>query len=250
MLEHHRQAVDAFVQAVADDGTFQAVIVVGSLVTGRARASSDVDADVVVSDEEFAARRVRRRPRVLRVQRLPRRGRYGNMVSVGVLEAAAERGKSSPCGLSLIGVEAVVYSGVEDLHRLVDRIRVYPEMIGALNTVLLLRGVRLARLVLRPAGVGATRTCCWSFWPCSRRALRGEAGPGVQPCPLSVREAVARSRRVARGEAGRVGRPVATASTVPDDRGAGRLLEARVGVRRLGTASGRGVDAVSRARRI
>jgi hypothetical protein len=129
--EHHQKALDDFVASVAAMDTFQAVILSGSIAKGTATATSDLDVYLVVSEDEYAARRARHDLAVLAP--CDYAGGYvdGKVISLGVLEAAAERG-SEPMRSSFTG-SSVVHSTIGDIQPLVDRIAVYPEPNRARN---------------------------------------------------------------------------------------------------------------------
>jgi hypothetical protein len=58
MSERHRKAIDELVRLHGDDPKKLALVICGSLATGKARADSDVDLYLVVIDEEFERVRV------------------------------------------------------------------------------------------------------------------------------------------------------------------------------------------------
>jgi hypothetical protein len=123
MLEHHHQAIESFVAGARD--RFQAVVLTGSLAQGRARPDSDLDCYVVVTEEEYAERAVRYD--LAHTEPCNYEGGYvdGKVVSRRVLEAAAERG-SEPTRASFRDAQ-VLFSAIDDLQPLVDRIGRYPE---------------------------------------------------------------------------------------------------------------------------
>lgn len=125
MLDHHRNALDAFVDEVAAGDLFQAVILTGSVAQGRARPDSDLDVYLVVSDEEHAARAARHDLAHLTPCDYPDGYVDGKVISRSFLEAAADRG-SEPTRASFLQAQ-VVFSGIGDLQPLVDRIGRYPE---------------------------------------------------------------------------------------------------------------------------
>jgi hypothetical protein len=131
MHEHHHAALDQFIASVVDASSFDAVILSGSLAKGTARPTSDLDLYLVVSDDEYRDRRARHDLAVFAPCDYP--GGYvdGKVVSTTVLEAAAQRG-TEPMRSSFTG-SRVVYSRIDDLQPLVDRIAVYPEANRATN---------------------------------------------------------------------------------------------------------------------
>jgi hypothetical protein len=58
MSERHREAIDELVRLHGDDPKKLALVICGSLATGKAREDSDVDLYLVVTDEEFERTRV------------------------------------------------------------------------------------------------------------------------------------------------------------------------------------------------
>ena len=127
MREHHRKAAERMVDLWRDREELLAIIVGGSVAKGTARASSDVDVYMVMTDQEFEARR--------RVQDLfyynpdicDYEGGYidGKIIPYSFVVQAEQRG-SEPTRASFIGSE-VFFSRIPDLQALVDRIPVYPE---------------------------------------------------------------------------------------------------------------------------
>jgi hypothetical protein len=133
LLEHHRRAIDAFVADVVAQDLFQAVILTGSLAQGRSRPDSDIDAYLVVDDEEYVDRVARHDLAFTTTCDYP--GGYvdGKVVGMRYLEAAAERG-SEPTRASFRDAR-VVHSTVEGLQALVDRIGAFPEHNRAQNII-------------------------------------------------------------------------------------------------------------------
>jgi hypothetical protein len=131
MLEDHRRAFDAFVADVSATSRFQAVILNGSLAQGRGRPDSDIDAYLLVSEDEYLERKARYD--LAHMQPCEYEGGYvdGKVVSRSYLEAAAERG-SEPTRASFRDAR-VVFSGIGDLQPLLDRIGRYPEENRAQN---------------------------------------------------------------------------------------------------------------------
>lgn len=125
MLEHHKSAVQALVSKVESDQLFDAVILSGSLANGKAKASSDVDVYLVVSDSQYATRKAGSDLSYNLPCDYP--GGYidGKVITRRTLEAVAERGPE-PMRASFLG-STVEYSAVGNLQLLVDRIPVYPE---------------------------------------------------------------------------------------------------------------------------
>jgi hypothetical protein len=131
MHPHHALAIDRLVDAVRRQGEFEAVILSGSLAKGTATEASDLDVYLLASEERYIARRARHDLAYWAECDYP--GGYvdGKIVSRGILEEAAVRG-TEPMRSSFIGSK-VVYSTVDDLQPLVDRIAVYPEANRARN---------------------------------------------------------------------------------------------------------------------
>jgi hypothetical protein len=152
--EHHQQAIDELVNRVRPDGSFQAVILSGSIAKGSAAPSSDLDVYLVVSEDEYQARKSRLDLAFFAPCAYEGGHVDGKIISVGVLESTAERG-TEPMRSSFTR-STVVYSDIGDLQPLVDRIPVYPEANRASN----MRdfcSLRDPRRLLRSAGDRARR---------------------------------------------------------------------------------------------
>ncbi len=54
MYDHHQKVIDRLVELHSNDSRYIALIVCGSLATGKTRPTSDVDIYLVATDEEFA----------------------------------------------------------------------------------------------------------------------------------------------------------------------------------------------------
>ncbi len=129
--EHHREAVEVLARQVAEDPTIDAVILTGSVPRGTARPDSDLDCYVVVDPAEYERRQAAGDLAWMAGCEYP--GGYvdGKVVTLEILEAAAERG-SEPTRASF-SPASVVYSRIGDLTPLVARIAVYPEANRAEN---------------------------------------------------------------------------------------------------------------------
>ncbi len=127
MSERHRAAVDELVRLHGDDPEKLALVLCGSLATGKARENSDVDLYLVVTDEAFE--RIRRTdgcfygswdPRAFGGVEID-----GKIVGRSFLVEAAARG-SEPTRASFEGAYAEL-SRDPEIERLLPRIAAYPE---------------------------------------------------------------------------------------------------------------------------
>lgn len=124
MFPHHQRGLDGFLGRVNETAAFDAVILTGSVATGRARPDSDLDCYLVVADEEYATRA---RDHDLGYIEFLDEGGYvdGKLITMEILRAAAQRG-SEPTRASFVGAR-VLHSSLGDLQPNVDEIGRYPE---------------------------------------------------------------------------------------------------------------------------
>ena len=108
MQQHHRDAIERWAEAAADDDEVLAVVVAGSLTKGYGLADSDVDGFVIVTDEAFARRRAHGELTFFSDKLCDYEGGYidAKYVDRAFLEAVAGRG-SEPAGAA----------ACEDRHR-------------------------------------------------------------------------------------------------------------------------------------
>jgi predicted nucleotidyltransferase len=120
--EHHERAIQRLRSGFAQDPRFPAMLVGGSIVKGLARPNSDVDILLVATDEEFAARRLRRDTVFLSGDFTDYEGGYvdGKVVNLDFLRDVAERG-SEPARWAFVGAR-VVYSRLPEVDELLERI--------------------------------------------------------------------------------------------------------------------------------
>lgn len=130
-FEHHSLAVEALAKQVEAEGIFDALIITGSVPRGTARPDSDIDCYVLVGDEEYDRRRNASDLAWMAECDYP--GGYvdGKVISLAILEAAAERG-SEPTRSSFAAAH-LAFSRLGDLQPTIDRIGVYPEANRAAN---------------------------------------------------------------------------------------------------------------------
>ena len=128
---HHERAIETFVKQVEAEGTFDAVILSGSIAKGTARESSDIDAYLVVAEDVYKQRKAV--GDLAHIVTCDYPGGYvdGKLITVEILRDTAARGPE-PMRASFIG-STVVYSRVGNLAPLVDAIPVYPEQNRAVN---------------------------------------------------------------------------------------------------------------------
>ena len=104
MPQHHRDAIERWAEAAADDDEVLAVVVAGSLTKGYGRADSDVDGFVIVTDEAFARRRTSGELTFFSTELCDYEGGYvdAKYVDRAFLEAVVERG-SEPARSAFLG---------------------------------------------------------------------------------------------------------------------------------------------------
>jgi hypothetical protein len=127
MTENQRQALDLLVQIHKPDPPKLALIIIGSLASGREREGSDIDLYLVVTDDEFKA--VRQNRGYFYGCWDPKEffgvGIDGKVVGKEFLREAVKRG-SEPTRASFINAYAE-FSKDPEIMPLVQKISVYPE---------------------------------------------------------------------------------------------------------------------------
>lgn len=127
MTERHRAAIDELVRLHGNDPKKLALIICGSLATGKARADSDVDLYLVVTDEEFE--RTRRTTGCFYGTWDPNEffgiEIDGKIVGLQFLRDAAVRG-AEPTRTQFQGAFAE-FSHEPEVDELIGKIAVYPE---------------------------------------------------------------------------------------------------------------------------
>ena len=127
MTANQRQALDSLVQIHKPDPSRLALVIIGSLASGRERESSDIDLYLVVTDEAFKA--VRQNRNYFYGSWDPKEffgvGIDGKVVGKEFLREAAKRG-SEPTRASFISAYAE-FSKDPEIMPLVRQIPVYPE---------------------------------------------------------------------------------------------------------------------------
>jgi hypothetical protein len=130
-MQHHDAAVERFVARARLDPQMLAVVVDGSVASGRERPDSDVDLVLIVTDETFAA--------ALAADRLSyvddgaddggigyEHGYYDiKVATVGYLDRAAERG-DDPVRAAFLHAK-VAWSRIDGLEEKIARINVVPD---------------------------------------------------------------------------------------------------------------------------
>ena len=127
MTENQRQALDLLVKIHRPDHSKLALVITGSIASGRERESSDIDLYLVVTDEAF--QEVRRNRRYFYGSWDPKEfygvGIDGKVVGKEFLREAVRRG-SEPTRASFINAYAE-FSKDPEIMPLVRQIAVYPE---------------------------------------------------------------------------------------------------------------------------
>ncbi len=97
------------------------------MATGRARADSDIDAIIVVTDDEYEARASNEDLLFYNTELAPYPGGYidGKFISLDMLHVAADRG-NEPMRASFLD-SRVIWSKIDDLEQLAAKIGAYPE---------------------------------------------------------------------------------------------------------------------------
>jgi predicted nucleotidyltransferase len=124
---HHQRAIDKLVEKFRDDPRFPALLISGSVASGRAKEHSDVDVLFIATEEEFERRRARRDYFYFDNEITDYEHGYidGKVVNLQYLRDCAERG-SEPSRFAFLGTWAA-YSRIDDIDDLLKRIYVYPE---------------------------------------------------------------------------------------------------------------------------
>ena len=127
LLPHHAASLAIFLERTRADADVEAVILGGSLVKGTARADSDLDLQVVLTPERFAAHQAEGLLAQCIWDGPTYQGGYYDIkyVSRAMLEMAAERG-SEPTRNAYVSAR-VVQTHDPALAEIVARIGVYPE---------------------------------------------------------------------------------------------------------------------------
>ena len=127
MQQHHRDAIERWAEAAADDAEVLAVVVAGSLTKGYGRADSDVDGFVIVTDEAFARRRASGELTFLSTELCDYEGGYvdAKYIDRAFLEAVCEGG-SEPARSAFLGA-IVAWSSDPSIDALVHAAATYPE---------------------------------------------------------------------------------------------------------------------------
>lgn len=127
MLKHHEESIQNLVSYYKDGEGVIAVILDGSIVHGNARPDSDIDAVIVVTEEEYEKRKGENRLAEVVTGHCTYEGGYFDVKfkSKKVLELAAERA-SEPTRNAYLGA-VTVYTKDDDIPGLVERISAYPE---------------------------------------------------------------------------------------------------------------------------
>ena len=127
MLKHHEESIRNLVSYYKDGEGVIAVILDGSIVHGNARPDSDIDAVIVVTEEEYETRKRENRLAEVVTGHCTYEGGYFDVKfkSKKVLELAAERA-SEPTRNAYLGA-VTVYTKDESIEGIIGRISAYPE---------------------------------------------------------------------------------------------------------------------------
>lgn len=123
---HHQQALDALIQRYQADPTCLALVLVGSIATGKQTDASDIDFVAVVTDDQFASLKAARQVHALLPDLCDYPGGYaeGKAVNLAFLRAATEHG-SEPARWAFTGAR-IAFSHIPELAKILAAIPVYP----------------------------------------------------------------------------------------------------------------------------
>lgn len=126
MLEHHEQAINKFKEKMSGREDILALLVSGSIAHGFAKASSDVDVMLIVSDENYLRRRVTGELTYWENESTAYESGYvdGKYVSEAFLRQVAAKG-SEPARFAFEGAMPV-FSKLDGLEELLADIVRYP----------------------------------------------------------------------------------------------------------------------------
>lgn len=121
-MQHHERAVERYVARVSTDQDVLAVVISGSVARGTARADSDVDLYLVVTEERWAAAFRERRLMYVETEDIGYPGGYFDikLATLSYLDEAAERG-DDPVRDSF-AASRIVFSRIPDLAERIDRV--------------------------------------------------------------------------------------------------------------------------------
>lgn len=127
MYDHHEKVIERLVSLHGNDDRYLALIICGSLATGKARPTSDVDLYLVATDEEFDSLRKTNNYFYSNddICDYPEGEIDGKIINVAYLIEAAKKG-NEPTRASFIKA-FMPFCHRKDLHELLPKIPVYPE---------------------------------------------------------------------------------------------------------------------------
>ncbi len=125
--ENYQRTIARLVDLFADDPSFPALIVGGSVAKGRAAPTADVDIMLVATDEEYARQAAAHTLTYFNQELCDYPGGYidGKIIDRAFLHDVAERG-SEPARAAFVGAFPA-YSRLPDLPALLARLPVYPD---------------------------------------------------------------------------------------------------------------------------
>lgn len=127
MFDHHQKVIDKLVELHKNDDRYLALIICGSLATGKARPNSDVDIYLVATDKEFNALRKTKSYHYSNdeICDYPEGEIDGKIISVNYLIEASMRGNESTRASFIKAYMPFCHR--DDIHELLPKISKYPE---------------------------------------------------------------------------------------------------------------------------
>ena len=126
MEAHHQESLQLFLDRYTSDPEVQAILLGGSISHGYAKPNSDIDVNIVVGPQEFAARKAEGTLAFAIKDICTYEGGYVDckIVSRELLESVAQKG-SDPARYAFAHAK-IVYSKIPDLAEVLERIGRFP----------------------------------------------------------------------------------------------------------------------------
>lgn len=126
MEEHHIKGIEDFLARYTKDQTIQGILLAGSLAHGFAKADSDIDICLIVTQNEFAKRKMANTLAFSLWDICTYENGYVDckVVDLDFLKMVAERG-SDPARYAFKD-NKILFSKIDNLQTLLDKIATYP----------------------------------------------------------------------------------------------------------------------------